>query len=816
MKTKILLLLFFGATINFSHAQRIKKKQKAVIATEKIAKLNRQIGFFDFSYEEATGKIFLYVDISGQIEKEFLYINSLSAGIGSNDIGLDRGQLGDERLVYFKKMGDKLMLIQPNLAYRSSSENKLEQQSIAQAFAKSVLYGFTIYKTTPTHYVLDITSFLLQDTHGVTQRLQASKQGNFKIDTQRSAIALERTKNFPKNTEFDVMLTFSGTPKGRWIRSVTPSPNSVTVHQHHSFVALPEEPFQTRRFDPRSGAIPFSYNDYSTPVNESTEKIFALRHRLEKKDPEAAVSEAVEPIIYYLDNGTPEPVRSALLEGGRWWNEAFEAIGYKNAFQVKILPDDADPMDIRYNVIQWVHRSTRGWSYGASVVDPRSGEILKGHVSLGSLRIRQDFMIAQALTNAPYAEGKVDDSPMLNLAIARIRQLSAHEIGHTLGFAHNFAASVKNRASVMDYPHPTLALLDGKIIYDNAYDTGIGDWDKVSVAYSYSDFPENVDESVKLNTILTKSIAAGHQFISDRDARPIGGAHPYAHLWDNGQSAIEEFNHLLRIRKVAMNNFSVDQLKDGEPLSILRDRLVPLYFLHRYQLEALVKLVGGQQYDYGVKGSPSQPIKTVTSKDQKEALKTLINALSDEVLAIPAHVRTIIPPAAYGYGATRESFKTQTGPTFDPLGAAHTLSDAVIGMVLHPQRASRLFQQRVYDPQQLGLSTTIQALIKSAFHTSAKDAEAKALQSIVRGNMLQHLMSLGSNPNVSSAIHAIVFKELNDLKTELSKSKSIATNAYYSNLIERYFSNPKEVKPLSIPKIPEGSPIGTTQSCSFL
>lgn len=814
MKTKIWLLLIFGATLSLSYAQAVKKKKNVV--SENLTEAKKHLGFFDFRYEEATGKLFLYVDKTNQIEQEFLYINSLSAGIGSNDIGLDRGQLGDERLVYFKKMGNKLMLIQPNLAYRSSAENKLEQQSIAQAFAKSVLYGFTIHKTTATHYVLDITSFLLQDSHGVAQRLQATQQGNFKIDTQRSAIALERTKNFPKNTEFDVMLTFSGTPKGSWIRSVTPSPNSVTVHQHHSFVALPEEPFQPRKFDPRSGAILFSYNDYSTPVNESTKKRFALRHRLEKKDPKAGMSEAVEPIIYYLDNGTPEPVRSALLEGGKWWNQAFEAIGYKNAFQVKILPDDADPMDIRYNVIQWVHRSTRGWSYGASVVDPRSGEILKGHVSLGSLRIRQDFMIAQALTDNPYAEGRVDESPMLNLAIARIRQLSAHEIGHTLGFAHNFAASTKDRASVMDYPHPTLGLVDGKIVYDNAYASGIGDWDKVSVAYSYSDFAEDVDETEALNRILAKSVDAGHQFISDRDARPIGGAHPYAHLWDNGPSAIEEFNHLLKIRKVAMNNFSIDQLKDGEPLSILRDRLVPLYFLHRYQLEALVKLVGGQHYDYGVKGSPSQSPETVPSKDQKEALKVLINALSEEVLAIPAHVRTIIPPAAYGYGATRESFRTQTGLTFDPLGAAHTLSDVVIGMILHPQRASRLFQQRVYDPQQLGLSTTIQALIKSAFQTPTKHAEAEALQNIVRGNILQHLMRLGSNPNVSTSIHAIVYKELNDLKTYLSKSKSAVTNLFYINQIARYFSDPDEIKPLSIPKIPDGSPIGTTPNCSYL
>ena len=242
------------------------------------------------------------------------------------------------------------------------------------------------------------------------------------------------------------------------------------------------------------------------------------------------MSEAKEPIIYYLDNGTPEPIRSALLDGGRWWNQAFEAIGYKNAFQLKILPDDADPMDVRYNVIQWVHRSTRGWSYGSSITDPRTGEIMKGHVSLGSLRIRQDFLIAQALMNKPFAERDDNHEPMLALALARIRQLSAHEIGHTLGFAHNFAASTNGRASVMDYPHPQIELVNGKLDFSNAYDTKIGDWDKVTVAYSYSHFSEKSEEEGLLK-ILKDANNQGLRYISDQDARPTGSAHALAHLW---------------------------------------------------------------------------------------------------------------------------------------------------------------------------------------------------------------------------------------------------------------------------------------------
>ena len=368
---------------------------------EKAKNFQKFNGYFNFYYDDKTDKIYLQVD---DLEKDFLYVYSLSSGIGSNDIGLDRGQLGNEQVVFFKKAGTKLLLVQPNLTYRAITDNELERKSVEQAFAKSILHGFKIEEESKGSYLIDFTDFLMRDAHGVSNRLKRSKQGSYSLDKSKSALAFERTKAFPKNVEFDVALTFKGNPEGGWIRSVTPDPSLVTVAQHHSLIELPDTKFQKRIFDPRSGSYPFSYYDYSTPVQEPIVKQFVRRHRLKKKNPNAAVSEAVEPIIYYLDNGTPEPIRSALLEGGKWWNQAFEAIGYKDAFQMKMLPDDADPLDVRYNVVQWVHRSTRGWSYGASVIDPRTGEILKGHVSLGSLRIRQDFMIAQALMNQPFAE----------------------------------------------------------------------------------------------------------------------------------------------------------------------------------------------------------------------------------------------------------------------------------------------------------------------------------------------------------------------------------------------------------------------------
>ena len=800
-----------------AQAQRSKKKNVTVQETKLNMLQSKALayqGFFDFYYEENSGKVFLKVNKERQIDTEFLYINSLSAGIGSNDIGLDRGQLGDERVVYFSKAGNKLLLIQPNLKYRASTENALEKQSVKEAFAESVLFGFPIVETSSAEYLIEMTPFLMQDTHGVSQRLKRSKQGSFKLDKSRSAVSLDRTKAFPKNIELDVLLTFAGQAEGGWIRSVTPSSNSVSVKQHHSFVALPDVPFIPRNFDPRSGAIPFSYYDYSTPVETSTRKVYALRHRLEKTDPNAAQSKAKEPIVYYLDNGTPEPVRSALLEGGSWWNEAFEAAGFIDAFQIKMLPDDSDPLDVRYNVIQWVHRSTRGWSYGASVVDPRSGEILKGHVSLGSLRIRQDFMIAQGLTKDPYANGNIDETKMSELAIARIRQLSAHEIGHTLGFAHNFAASTNGRASVMDYPHPKLDVVAGAISYENAYAVGMGAWDKTSVRYSYSEFPEGTDETKELNSILEESILKGNRFISDQDARPIGGAHPYAHLWDNGASAIEEYNHLLNVRSIALKNFSDDQLRVGEPYSVLNDRLVPMYFLHRYQAEAIVKLIGGVDYSYGVKGPIPFEIATVAVETQKEALTAMINSLSSKVLAIPKSLLKQLPPTAFGYSATRESFRSQTGRVFDVLGAPASLGKGIMQMILNPERVSRLIQQKALDANQLSFDQLANELTKSIFKKQYRDSYHQAIQTQLKESYLNVLFGLHANNNTTASVKAISFGVIKRIENGLKKNTLEPYRAYYINKIKRFLENPEAYKVQETPVLPDGSPIGTDTFCS--
>jgi hypothetical protein len=563
-----------------------------------------------------------------------------------------------------------------------------------------------------------------------------------------------------------------------------------------------------RAFDPRSGSFPFSYYDYSTPVERPILKQFIRRHRLQKKNPGAAMSEAVKPIVYYLDNGTPEPIRSALLDGAKWWNQAFGAIGYKDAFQVKILPDDADPMDVRYNVIQWVHRSTRGWSYGASVVDPRTGEILKGHVSLGSLRIRQDFMIAQALMDRPFAQSDQGHGPMLEMALARIRQLSAHEIGHTLGFAHNFATSTTNNASVMDYPHPQFTLEGNKIDFSKAYASGIGEWDKAIVAYSYGEVPGGQEEKQVLDAILKKAHDAGLRYISDQDARPPGGAHPLAHLWDNGSDPVEELKGMLEIRKRAIANFSVDNIRSGEAYSTLEDVFVPLYFFHRYQVEAVSKIIGGLDYSYAVKGGGERPVKVVGQTAQERALKALLATLDAEVIAIPREKLELFPPRAIGFPATRESFRGRNGVGFDALSAAETAADMGLGLLLHPQRASRLIQQKSLDKNQLGLEDVLEETLRETFDLTHRDPYLSEVQQSINFRVLHHIMALASAQGVHPQVNALAHQALKALKSRIMVGGRHAIAVEMVRRIDAFLEDPGKFEHVPAPSIPDGSPIG--------
>ncbi len=771
-------------------------------------------GFFDFYYKSSTDQIFLEVD---KVDYEFLYIPSLSSGIGSNDIGLDRGQLGNERIVKFIKRGNKLLLIEPNLYYRSTSSNSNEIKSIEQAFAKSVLFGFDILNSKNNIYTIDFTPFLMEDRHGVGDRLKSTGQGTYSVNKSSSAIELLNTKSFPNNSEFESLLTFSGKSEGGWIQSVAPDPDNVSVVQHHSFVKLPDKNYKSRLFDPRSGAISISYMDYSTPIDQKILKKYIIRHRLEKKHPERERSEAIDPIIYYLDPGTPEPVRSALIEGALWWNDAFESIGFINAFQVKILPDNVDPMDSRYNVIQWVHRSTRGWSYGSNVSDPRTGEIIKGHVSLGSLRVRQDYLIAQSLIENPYSIENKDK--VLQMSLARIRQLSAHEVGHTLGFAHNFSSSTKNRSSVMDYPHPLIKIKNDKINLDDAYSVGIGEWDKISVAYSYSEFLENQNEKIELNKILEKSYQDGYRFITDSDARAKGGAHVNAHLWDNNEDVSAGLVEIINIRDKAIINFSEKNISNGSTYSELEDAFVPIYFLHRYQTEAVVKLIGGLDYNYAIVGDNQLVVKTLDKKIQHNALEIIANTLDAKFLLIPSDKLKLFPPRAYGFPRTRESFNSLMGVGFDPISAASSASDMTLSLLLNHERLNRvLFQSSLESGFSINdiFEVLYSLLLNNKTLTNKKNYE-EVIKNVVSENILKHMMNISVSNRYFSNVRATADYYLDkfyiDLKRNINSKKLENKNKYYIQYLKKTIDNfkksPDKFKLNNVPKIPDGSPIGS-------
>lgn len=766
-------------------------------------------GYFDLYWDNTKGR--LLIDV-GKLNEQFLYQASLARGVGSNDLGLDRGQLGATKVVEFERSGPKILLIQHNLDYRAGTDNPDELNAVDESFARSAIWGFEILGERDGSILIDATEFLIRDAHRITARLARSEEGEFRPDATRSAIYMPNTKAFPDNSEVEAIVTFIGQATGPWLRTVTPDSESFSVHLHHSFIRLPDDNFDPVPFDPRSGFYGIDFLDYATPVGDSLQVSFAERHRLEKKDPDAEVSEAVEPIIYYVDRGAPEPIRSALMAGTAWWNQAFEAAGYRDAFQVRLLPEDADPMDVRYNIVQWVHRSTRGWSYGGGITDPRTGEIMKGKVTLGSLRVRQDYLIAEGLL-APYDDEEKPDA-MMEMSLARIRQLAAHEVGHTLGLGHNMAASTQGRASVMDYPHPLIKFDDdGNLDLSDAYDAGIGEWDSRAITWGYQDFPEGADDQAGRDRIMADTIDSGFVYVADSDARALGSAHPLGNLWDNGADALEELNHLLNVRDFALRRFSEKNIRPGQPMATLEEVLVPLYLLHRHQLIAVGKFVGGHEFNYAMRGDGQTLSTPVPADRQREAIAALLNTLSPTVLRVPENVLQLIPPRPPGNPKSRETFPTSTGKIFEPIGAAQSAASLTLDVLLEPSRAARMIASSARNVTAPGFDELIDDLLRASWYASQQTGIDAEIQRTTNVLVLERLMWLAINKDADAQVRAIALDAVNRLDDWLSQraSSDSGWRAHYT--FGRYQIEQMRIDPASIQETkpvvtPPGEPIG--------
>lgn len=773
-------------------------------------------GFIPLHWDSEEGR--LYADIS-DIEGPFIYYNGLSHGLGSNDLGLDRGRLGDTFLVEFRKVGKKVFLAALNTKYTARSEDAQERRAVAEAFAESIIWGFAVVESSPDSLVIDLTDFALSDATGIADLLAARDEGSFKIDESRSAIYTPKTKSFPDNTEIDATLTLVGKSKGRILGTVAPNADAITVHGHHSFIRLPDDGYQPLPYDARAGYIHSGeatlVYDYASPIDAPIKSAFARRHRLEKVDPTADMSEAVEPIVYWVDSGAPEPVKSALIEGALWWNQAFEAAGYTDAFQVKVLPPEADPMDIRYNVIQWVHRSTRGWSYGSSIRDPRTEEILKGHVTLGSLRVRQDYLIAEGLI-APYDENGDSVGQLSEFALARIRQLSAHEVGHTLGIAHNFSASADGRASVMDYPHPLVTLNDeGEVVLSDAYDVGIGDWDKRAVIWGYQDFPDEVSDTAGRAEIMAETLASGLSFVADEHARigsrgSAGPAHPKGSLWDNGADPVAELNRMMQLRAAVLNDFSERTIQSGRPMASLEDVLVPAFLMHRYQVQAAATVLGGQSFTYAMRGDGQVPNERVAATDQRAALSAMLATLEPSVLNIPERVTSLIPPRPPQSGASRELFPRHTGYVFDPMAAASTAALITLDQLTDHKRAARLNNQHRVDTSLPSFGEVLTILIDDRW-PETKDPELLSIERAVQLLLVDRLADLLANAQAAPQVRADALDALSKIKrrAERARVKDPASGAhmkYLANRVAAIIENPEAYTAGDL-AVPPGSPI---------
>lgn len=703
-------------------------------------------GYFPLYWDAAAGRLFLEVP---RLDEPFLYLTSLATGVGSNDFFLDRGQIDDSHVARFRRVGPRVFLELENPRFRAATDaTEALERSVEQSFPSSIIGGFQVVAEEDGRALVDATAFFLRDAVNVAGTLQRVGQGSFRLDPARSAVYLPHTKAFPENTEVEASLTFESDRPGGEVRRHTPEPGAVTVRQHHSLVKLPDPGYEPRRADPRVGIFGVSYYDFGRSLDEDYQTAWAMRHRLEKADPDAEVSAPVEPVVYYLDPAIPEPYRSAFEEGGRWWNEVFEAAGFVDAFRIEDMPADMDPMDARYHVIQWVHRTEAGSSIGPSLVDPRTGEIIKAAVRMDSYRSLANYnTYAGAVgVDGDWYAGSPPGVDGEEFAMMRRRQHSAHEIGHTLGLAHNFIAVSDGRASVMDYPAPKMELVEGRLDLSDAYRAGAGAYDSLAIRYAYTPTPGGTSEEAFLNEMLVEAQERGWRFITNPDAGS-SNSYPDATWWINGSDVLDELERVMEVRRFVLERFDERAIETGEPMHKLQQRFAPVYFRHRATYEAAIKTLGGMEYRYGVRGDPEPVTRLVEPERVERAMDLLARTLEPAELAIPERILKILAPESFGWIGGRTGFESAADPAFDQIGVARTLASEVVGGVLHPARAARIVAFHARDRELPSMEDVVAWLVEESWESPP--AGPGSLVRVVQGVVADELLELAANEDAT-------------------------------------------------------------------
>ena len=814
-----LAFLLASPTLSSTNAQSLPS------IAEKTAGMTKLEGFFDLYWDNSKGKMYWEID---KLDTEFLYQVSMGSGLGSNPVGIDRGQLRGTWVLTAKRIGPRVLLWQPNYRYRAFSDNPAEVRAVRDAFAPSVHWGFDVIAETGSAVLVDTTEFLLRDARGAARQMERAGQGRFQLDKTRSTFYLENTKSFPDNTEVESILTFTSENPGRLVQGVTATGEAVTLREHHSLIKLPGPGYTPRVMDPRVGANGPTIFDFASPIDENLEIYWIARHRLKKKNPGAVRSEPVEPIVYYVDSGMPETIRNAAIEGARWWNQAFEAAGYVNAFRVEVLPPDADPNDIRYNMIHYTHRRTLGYSYGGSVIDPRTGEIIKGNVNMGGLRLRKDYLMGQGvvppftqeqgmsyddcgLAASPefeYLAQVSEKTDAVEMALMRWRQLTAHEVGHTLGFPHNYMASSYGRESVMDYPAPLVEITNGELDLSNAYVQRIGEYDKLSVRWFYEDFPEGTDETAALEEITRDGLERGLIYMGHSDNNFRGAGHQYASVWDNGANLVDHLKHEIKVRRIGIENFGPEVVRLGEPMSGLETVLFPLYMHHRFQLTSAVQSLGGADYRYTLRGDGQTSFTIVPAEEQRDALETALSTLTVDFLALPEHIVGIIPPPAYRRNEGVR-FEGHTGLVFDPLGIAEGSASFSVRQLLYPERMGRLvlFGSMGDYPN---LEEVIDRLIEVTWDAAVPaDEYRRKVLHVIQRCVVDEIMVQASGSTSSAEVRAILTDRLSRLAGRLEGLPNTSPHQkLVASDIRRWESRPKSTVLNTPLLLAPGDPIG--------